>query len=151
MARNDDRSTGDGRKPYADQGGPAGRHGQTHDVRREEATRSRKHTEGDDFAADLSAEQSSGGHGDESVLAADDKGTRAVVHDLDGADLKALSVLTVGTRLDQGSTYVDLNDPGRTPFTAMGDQEADDDNRYVAKRDTDYELWDRLVGHVPPA
>ncbi len=28
----------------------------------------------------------------------------------------------------------------------MGDREAGVDNRYVAKRDTDYEMWDRLVG-----
>ena len=52
----------------------------------------------------------------------------------------------MGTRLDQGSTYVDLNDLARGPFKAMGDQEAGADNRYVAKRDTDYEMWDRVVG-----
>ena len=28
----------------------------------------------------------------------------------------------------------------------MGDQSAGEDNRYVAKRDTDHEMWDRLVG-----
>jgi len=41
---------------------------------------------------------------------------------------------------------VDLNDPSRQPFKALGSQQADADHRYVAKRDTDYELWNLLVG-----
>ncbi len=28
----------------------------------------------------------------------------------------------------------------------MGGHEATDDDRFVAKRDTDYELWNRLAG-----
>lgn len=64
----------------------------------------------------------------------------------DGDDLKWLSILTVGSPLDQGSTYVDLNDEGFRPFKALGSQVAGTDNRYVANRDTDYEMWDRLVG-----
>ena len=66
--------------------------------------------------------------------------------DLDADDLKRLAILTVGTSLDQGSTYVDLNDLEAGPFKAVGSQEAGADNRYVAKRDTDYEMWDRVVG-----
>jgi hypothetical protein len=55
-------------------------------------------------------------------------------------------VLEIGARLHQGSTYVDLNDRSRQPFTALGGQEASPEHRYVAKRDTDHELWNRLVG-----
>ena len=32
------------------------------------------------------------------------------------------------------------------PFKALGGHEASESNRIVAKRDTDYELWNRLVG-----
>jgi hypothetical protein len=55
-------------------------------------------------------------------------------------------VLETGTALEQGGTYLDLNDRPRGPFKATGGQEAGPANRYVAKRDTDYELWNRLVG-----
>jgi len=65
---------------------------------------------------------------------------------LDDAELGRLSVLEPGVRLDQGGTYVDLDDPSRRPFKALGSQEADASHRFVAKRDTDYELWNLLVG-----
>ena len=57
-----------------------------------------------------------------------------------------LAVLEHGAHLEQGSTYLDLNDLSRSPFKALGGQEAGPDHRYVAKRDTDYELWNRLAG-----
>ncbi len=61
-------------------------------------------------------------------------------------ELAQLAVLETGARLHQGGTYVDLNDAGRQPFAALGGQEAGPEHRYVAKRDTDHELWNRLVG-----
>lgn len=52
--RSDDHSAGDAREPYSDQGGPEGRHAQTHDVEREAATNSvPKSDEPDEFANDL--------------------------------------------------------------------------------------------------
>ena len=42
--------------------------------------------------------------------------------------------------------YVDLNALAEGPFKAIGGQEAGPDNNYIAKRDTDFELWNRLVG-----
>lgn len=49
-----DHSTGDEREPYSDQGGPEGKHAQTHDVAREHATNSTaKVEEPDAFANDL--------------------------------------------------------------------------------------------------
>jgi hypothetical protein len=142
-----DQSPGDARKRFSDEGGPEGRHARTHDTRREQATRAKPDSgEGDEFAADLQAEHSDGGHIDESVPAVDDKGVRQELPGFDRDDLKQLSILTVGTPLDQGGVYVDLDDLGRGPFKAMGSQSAGPDNRFVAKRDTDYELWDRLVG-----
>jgi len=146
MPRTDDHSPGDARQPYSDEGGPDARHAQTHDVRREEASRPKAKEEHDDFTADLVAEQSTGGHVDESILASDDKELRTELPDLDADDLGRLSILTVGTRLDQGSTYVDLNALDHGPFKALGHQAAGEDNRYVAKRDTDHEMWNRVVG-----
>ncbi len=146
MPRNDDHSTGDARQPYSEQGGPEGRHAQTHDVRREEASRSKPHSRGsDEFADDLVSDPSRG-QVDHSMPAADDKQLRTELPELDGDDLKRLSILKAGIHLEQGSVYVDLNDRQRGPFKAIGGQEASEDTRYVAKRDTDYEMWDRLVG-----
>ncbi|CAN5744674.1 hypothetical protein BH18ACT2_BH18ACT2_14670 [soil metagenome] len=147
-----DQSPGDRRQPYSDEGGPAGHHATTHDVAREELTRPKgPGDDEDEFADDLAPVNTpgspgrQGGHADESSSAADEKDLRQL--GLLGADdLAQLQVLTVGARLEQGSVYVDLDDLDGGPFKAMGGQEAGADNRYVAKRDTDHELWNRLVG-----
>jgi len=144
-----DQSPGDARKPFSDEGGPEGHHAQTHDVEREEATRPKRAEPGEDFSRDLAGGPSTpsvGGHVDESQPAKADKDLRQELSDLQSDELARLSVLTVGTRLEQGGTYVDLDDLAGGPFKAMGSQEAGPDNSYVAKRDTDYELWNRLVG-----
>lgn len=46
---------------------------------------------------------------------------------------------------------MDLNRLDEGPFKALGGHEATKGDRFVAKRDTDYELWNRLVGddHEP--
>ena len=62
------------------------------------------------------------------------------------AELKAIRVLEPGTRLEQGATYIDLQQPAWKPFTALGNQRADWTNWYVAKHDLDYVLWNRLIG-----
>ena len=85
------------------------------------------------------------GHADESRPAADDKGLYERLPDLNDAELARLSVLESVTALEQGGTYLDLNDLGRGPFKAIGGQEAGPGNRYIAKRETDYELWNRLA------
>ena len=147
MPRNDDHSTGDARQPYSEQGGPEGRHAQTHDVRREKATRSKPHNQDqDEFADDLVADRSRLAGDDDTVPASDDKRLQADMPQLGADELSRLSILKPGTRLDQGSVYVDLNDLERGPFKALGSQEATGHTRYVAKRETDYEMWDQLVG-----
>lgn len=146
-----DSSPGDARKPYSDRGGPAGRHAETHDVRREELTNPRgPEPEGDDFAADIAPETTQGtlgGHADQSAPATGDKALRTRLTMLDADELARLAVIEPGVRLEQGGTYLDLDDPDRGPFKAIGSQVATQDNRYVAKRDVDHELWNRLVGH----
>ncbi len=149
-----DHSPGDERSPYSDEGGPAGRHARTHDVRREELTNpSGPEPEDEEFSLDLAERDPTGhltaplgGHEDESVPASTDKALHGRLDDLREDELTRLSILETGTRLEQGGTYLDLNDLERGPFTARGGEEAAPNNRYVAKRDTDYELWNRLVG-----
>lgn len=146
----DDHSPGDRRRPYADRGGPAGRHAETHDVQREALTNPTGPPPIDEsFAEQLAPDTSAGepgGHAAESMPAADDKALHGRLSMLDADELARLSVLESGARLDQGGTYFDLNDPERGPFKAIGGQEAGPTERYVAKRDTDHELWNRLVG-----
>jgi hypothetical protein len=150
-----DHSPGDRRKPYSDEGGPAGRHASTHDVARERATRPDGSDDADDdFAEDLAPQDVPGapghrpGHPDQSTSAVDDK----ELHDLDlrSDELQQLQVLEPGTPLEQGGVYIDLDDLAAGEFTAMGSQRAGDPHRYVAKRDTDHELWNRLREQAPP-
>lgn len=126
-------------------GGPEARHAQTHDVRREEATRPKGAEPKEAFPeVEPTDRDAPGGHAGESGPAAADKGLRTALP-LDAPELARLSVLREGTQLEQGGTYVDLDDLARGPFTAIGGSEAAG-TRIVAKRDTDYELWNRLVG-----
>jgi hypothetical protein len=64
--------------------------------------------------------------------------------------LRQIPVLARGTRLEQGATYVDLNDPDAREFTATGEMEAGRDNWYVPKSEVDYQLWNRLTGVENP-
>lgn len=61
-------------------------------------------------------------------------------------NLKQIRILPPGSRLEQGATYIDLNDPDQGEFTATGDMQAGADNWYVAKKDTPYHLWNLLIG-----
>lgn len=65
---------------------------------------------------------------------------------LSDADLAALPVVQTGTRLEQGKTYLDLNNLDRGEFTGMGSDAASPTSRLVAKDAVDYELWNRLRG-----
>ncbi len=65
-------------------------------------------------------------------------------------ELKQIPVLPQGSRLEQGATYIDLKDPERTEFTAMGGMEAGSDNWYVPKTEVGYQLWNRLIGVQNP-
>ena len=145
----DDSSPGDRRQPYSDRGGPEGRHAETHDVRREELTNpAGPQTEDPSFAEQLAPVEPrpGGGHAAESEPAAADKVLHNRLPELASDELSRLPVLEPGTRLEQGGTYVDLNRLGDGPFKALGGHVAMKGDRYVAKRDTDYELWNRLVG-----
>ena len=86
------------------------------------------------------------GHTDESESAVLDKGLHRSLPELTDDELRRLSVLEPGTQLDQGGVYLDLNHLEVGPITAFGDQVAAPNNRFVSKKETDYELWNRLTG-----
>jgi hypothetical protein len=145
----DDHSPGHRRQPHSDRSRPERRHSETHDVRREELTntvgpQSQNRSSAEQFAPRETSR--AGGHGAESVPAADDKALYTRLPDLTSDELSRLQILEPGTRLEQGGTYLDLNRLAAGPFKALGGHEATNDNRYIAKRDTDYDLWNRLVG-----
>ncbi len=149
--RSDDRSSGDARRPYADRGGPEARHAETHDVRREAHTNPTGPEPHDEsFDDDLAGPERTGspaGHADESNPAREDKHLAARLDErLTTQETARLAVLEAGTRLQQGSVYLDLDDLSRGPFKALGGHEAGPRDRYIAKRDTDHELWNRLAG-----
>src|SRR4051812_41283960 len=110
--QSDDMSPGDARKPYSDIGGPAARHAQTHDVRREQLTNPKGPDRSDEaFAADLAPATPARdlhGHADESRPAAEDKVLHERLPDLTNDELARLPVVEQGVRLEQGGTYLDL-------------------------------------------
>ncbi|MDF5711478.1 MAG: hypothetical protein PUP90_28325 [Nostoc sp. S4] len=65
-------------------------------------------------------------------------------------ELKQITLLPVGSRLEQGAKYIDLNDLQRNEFTAMGHMEAGSNNWYVPKTEVSYQLWNRLIGVQNP-
>ncbi len=126
------------------------RHAQTHDVEKERLTNPKgPEQENESFAQQLAKdtpEQISREQSNEVRPAADEKSLVSHLSMLSGEELDRLPVLKTGTQLEQGSVYYDLNDRERGPFKAIGGEVANGDNKYVAKKGTDYELWNRLVG-----
>jgi hypothetical protein len=61
-------------------------------------------------------------------------------------ELQQLRLLPVGSRLEQGATYLDLNNLELGEFTATGDMHVGPSNWLVAKKDVPYELWNGLLG-----
>jgi len=147
----DDHSPGDARFPYSDQGGPQARHAQTHDVKQEQRTNPKGPEPIDtSFAEQMEPEQTGigGGHAEDSVLASDDKRIVSKLKELDGNELARLSILKEGTRLEQGGTYLDLTRRGDGPFQALAGHVVGPREQIVAKRETDYDLWNELVGRA---
>lgn len=70
--------------------------------------------------------------------------------DFTNDELRQITIIPHGGRLEQTATYIDLNDPKREEFTAMGAIEAEPDNYYVPKSDVGYQLWNRLIGVQNP-
>lgn len=64
--------------------------------------------------------------------------------DLTDDELKNITIVPVGSRLEQGATYLDLQHLEQDPFVAMAGMVAEEDHYYVPKKATGYILWNRL-------
>lgn len=82
--------------------------------------------------------------------ATEDKLSFDELPDLTDDELRRIPVLEPGSRLEQGSVYLDLDDLEAGPFRAIGSREVRSGQRYVPKRDADYEIWNRLTGDREP-
>ncbi len=107
----------------------------------------------DDFTADLNPEPEAGlNYGNlgpdttDGTPASELKDVYAQLPGFSDAELAAIPVVEYGTRLEQGKTYIDINDLEAGEFTAMASQSAGEHNRYVAKDAVDYDTWNRLRG-----
>lgn len=76
-----------------------------------------------------------------------DKKVGRLLPDLTDDQLARLSILDPGTPLEQGAVYLDLDDRESGPFKAIGGQEVGREQRIIAKKMTDYELWNEIAGH----
>jgi hypothetical protein len=103
----------------------------------------------DDFDRDLHGDDRAGQHaGAQEVRtysAYDVKELHERMPDFTNDELKRIVILAHGERLEQGGIYVDLSEENGEPFTAQGNQEAQDPHLYVPKARMDYELWNRLT------
>jgi hypothetical protein len=64
-------------------------------------------------------------------------------------ELAHLPIAKPGTPLESSGVYIDLNHLERGPFKALAGQEAGSGDRYVARRDVDHEIWNRVVEQAP--
>ena len=71
--------------------------------------------------------------------------------DLTDDELKNILIVPVGSRLEQGAKYIDLQHLEQGEFVAMADIIADEDHYYVPKKQTDYVIWNRLNQVTTPA
>ena len=104
-----------------------------------------------DFTRDLNAHDRTGeDHGENQTLlpgaiSADEiKSMHTILADLTDDELKNITILPAGTRLEQGAKYIDLRHLEQGEFVARSNMVADVDNAYVPKKETDYLLWNRL-------
>jgi len=79
-----------------------------------------------------------------------DPQTRRQFVELTKDEIDRIPVLEPGAHLEQGSIYLDLDDIEAGPFQALGSEKVTADDRIVAKRDADYEIWNRLAGDAAP-
>ena len=108
----------------------------------------------DEYEEDLHAGNRAGQHAGvaetQMVPAYEIKELHAMLPRFRDDELKQIMVLAPGARLEQGAIYYDLRHPERGEFKAMGGMEAGPQDYYVPKAETDYPLWNRLIGVDDP-
>jgi len=87
---------------------------------------------------------------DDATSAYDLKPANRALQDFEDDELKQVPILRAGTRLEQGAVYVDLHDPNRREFKALGSMSAERGQWLVPKSAVDYVLWNRLIGVTDP-
>lgn len=65
-------------------------------------------------------------------------------------ELKQITILAEGQRLQQGARYLDLNQPDRGEFVATGDRTVGAGDRITPKAEVPYSIWNRLTGVENP-
>ncbi|EYF07692.1 hypothetical protein [Chondromyces apiculatus] len=83
---------------------------------------------------------------DDTVSAYDLKGTHVALPEFTSDELRELRVIMPGRRLERSATYIDLNDRERGEFSGDSHMMTQVGDLIVAKKHTNYELWNRLRG-----
>jgi hypothetical protein len=104
------------------------------------------HAPDDDYQRDLHPDSAAEQSDERMITAYDCKDAHRRWQHFNDDELKQIPVLAQGTRLRQGSTYLDLYADPPHEFTAAGGQTAGQYNLYVPKSETDYQVWNRLLG-----
>lgn len=89
-----------------------------------------------------------GPSGDVDVIegtAAEIKSLTQGLRDAPSEILERIVVISPGSQLRQGATYLDLNAPQMGEFVATGDMTAGAESKIVPKAQTDYEAWNWLL------
>jgi hypothetical protein len=79
------------------------------------------------------------------------KALHATLADLTDDELKQLPIVTIGSRLEQGAKYIDLQHMEQGEFVATAGIIAEEDHYFVPKKAADYVLWNRLNQVTIPA
>ena len=80
----------------------------------------------------------------------DMKELHTTLADFSAGELKQIRVLCAGSQLEAGSKYLKLSEHYRQEIQARGDEEVGPNDLYIPKRDTPFELWNRLLGIENP-
>ena len=80
----------------------------------------------------------------------DVKEIHRALRDFTDDELKQVTILGDGSRLEQGATYVDLADEQRQPIRATGGITVRQGQYWVPKARVPYILWNRLIGEPKP-
>jgi hypothetical protein len=89
-------------------------------------------------------------HIKEAATAYEIKDIHRQFHGFSDDELKRIPLVPRGSPLEQGATYVDLQDPQLREVKALGNMQAGPHNWYVPKSAVDYQLWNRLIGITNP-
>src|SRR5205085_10707402 len=85
------------------------------------------------------------------LSAYDIKDLHTKLADLTDDELKNIMIVPVGSTLEQGAKYIDLQHLEQGEFVAMANMIVDEDHYYVPKKQTDYVIWNRLNQVTTPA